>query len=320
MCRASAVPLHRHPTAVHRHREGRVDEQRHGRLRPRLRLLHLDVADLDPDHRSTIALVCRRLDGRPVRCLAQHGIGDRARHVPGLGVAELPLAGGAAAFAGGAGTSQVALALPSGHPLRDVAQQRLAELAHGLRAQPQLTVRAAFEVPGVAQRLLESLQRAGVDRRLGAQLARQLVEVDIVHPRPAVGLRELLGEGVELREVLQHPGAVAQAEALLAVEAFRAAQSSPGRSACRLLSDCDGTDQLGGAEGLRREGVELVALLLGHGVAHPLCRGGPLGQGVERSSSTLRGFSGKKSPCLSMNSRNCASVSPPRDGAIPTAS
>ena len=44
------------------------------------------------------------------------------------------LAGRARRLAGGAGRAQVALPLPAGHPLGHVAQQRLAELPHRLRA------------------------------------------------------------------------------------------------------------------------------------------------------------------------------------------
>ncbi len=89
--------------------------------------------------------------------------------------------------------------------------------------EPELAVGAALEVAGVAQRLLELLQGARVDGGLVAELAGELVEVDVVHPGAAVGLGELLGEVVEVGEVLEHAGAVAEAEPLLAVEPLRAA-------------------------------------------------------------------------------------------------
>ena len=109
------------------------------------------------------------------------------------------------------------------HPLGDVAQQRLAELAHRLRRELELAVGAALQRAAVAQRLLEPLQGAGVDGGVVAELAGELVEVDVVHPRAAVGLGELLGEVVEVGEVLEDAGAVAEAEALVAVHALRAA-------------------------------------------------------------------------------------------------
>ena len=68
--------LHRHPAPVHRHRERRVDQQRDGGLGAGLGLDDLDVVDLQPHRRPP-----------PSR---QHRVGDRARDVPRLGVAELP--------------------------------------------------------------------------------------------------------------------------------------------------------------------------------------------------------------------------------------
>ena len=103
-----------------------------------------------------------------------------------------------------------------GEPLGDVAEQRLAELAHRLRRQPEVAVGAALELAGVAQRLFELLQGARVDRGLVAELSGEGVQVDVVETRARVGLLELLGELVELGDVLQHPGAVAESEALAA--------------------------------------------------------------------------------------------------------
>ena len=83
--------------------------------------------------------------------------------------------------------------------------------------------RAALEVPESRSACSSSLQGARVDRRLVAELARQLVEVEVVQPGAVVGLRELLGELVEVGEVLEDAGAVAEAEPLLAVDPLRAA-------------------------------------------------------------------------------------------------
>ena len=76
---------------------------------------------------------------------------------------------------------------------------------------------------GVAQRLLQPLQGAGVDHRVGPELARQLLEVEVVQLRALVGLRELLRQGVEVGEVLEHAGAVAEPEPVLPVHPLRAA-------------------------------------------------------------------------------------------------
>ena len=64
----------------------------------------------------------------------------------------------------------------------------------------------------------EVAQGAHVDGRLVAQLARELVEVDVVEPGAAVGLGDLIREGVERCEVLQDAGPVTEAEPLLAAE------------------------------------------------------------------------------------------------------
>ena len=153
----------------------------------------------------------------------------------------------------------VAVALPARHPLGDVAQQRLAELAHRLGGQLELAVGAALEGAGVAQRLLELLQRPGVDRRLVAELAGELVEVEVVHPRAAVRLRELVGELVEVGEVLEDAGAVAEAEALLAVHPLGAAPVLAGSQRLQVgVELVERLHQLGRAERLRRELHQLV--------------------------------------------------------------
>ena len=154
---------------------------------------------------------------------AEHGVGDRLGDVPRLRVAEGPLPGRTGGLPRRAGLAQVPLALPSAHPLGHVAQQGLAELAHRLGRQAEVAVAAPSQVAAVAQRLLEPLQGAGVDGRLVTELAGQLVEVDVVEPGAAVRLGELVGEVVEVGEVLQGTGAVPEAEPLLPLELLGAA-------------------------------------------------------------------------------------------------
>ena len=147
----------------------------------------------------------------------------------------------------------------------------------------QLTVRALLQVAGVAQRLLELLEGPGIDRGLLAELAGQLVEVEVVHPGAAVRLGELLGQGVEVGQVLEYAGPVAQAEPLLALEPLGAAPVLTGPEGLQVVVELgERLHQLRRAECLRGQGVELVALLLGHRVAHPLGSGGALGQRVEQ--------------------------------------
>ena len=135
----------------------------------------------------------------------------------------------------------------------------------------------------VAQRLLELAQRAGVDRGLVAELAGELVEVDVVHPGAAVGLGQLVGERVEVGEVLQHAGAVAEPETLLAVEPLRAAPVLAGAQRLQVGVELgQRLHQLRRPERLRGELHQLLALLGAHRVEHPLRGGGPLGQRVEQ--------------------------------------
>ncbi|CAB4712892.1 unannotated protein [freshwater metagenome] len=266
--------LHRHPPTVHGHRERRVDEQRDAGLGARLGLLHLDVADLQA---YAVGGGAALGDG------TQHGIGDRAGDVPRLGVAEGPLAGRAGALAGRTGLVHVALTLTARHPLGDVAQQGLAELAHRLGRELELAGRVPLEGAGVAQRALELLQGPGVDGGLVAELAGEGVEVEVVHPGAAVRLRELVGEGVEVGEILEDTGAVAEAEALLAVHPLGAAPVLPRSQRLQVAVELrERLHQLGAAEGLRGQRVELRALLGGHRVAHPLGGGGALGERVEQ--------------------------------------
>ena len=204
--------LHRDPPPVHRHREGRVDEQRDRRPGAGLGLGHLDVTDVEPDAVTPV----RRLGRRP-----RERVGHRAGHVPGLGVAELPGPGGAARLAGRPRRPHVTGTLPGGQPPGDVPQEGAAELAHGPGREPQGPVGRSGEVAAVAQGALELRERAGVDGGLVADLPGERVEVDVVHPGAGVGLRELVGERVELRDVLEHPGAVTEAQPLLPAELLR---------------------------------------------------------------------------------------------------
>ena len=110
-------------------------------------------------------------------------------------------------------------------------EQRLAELAHRLRRQPELAVGAALEVAGVAAAPAPARPGSGRRRRPASPSWRaELVEVDVVQPGAAVGLGELLGQVVEVGQVLQHAGAVAEPEPLLAVEVARS-RPSPRRAA-----------------------------------------------------------------------------------------
>jgi hypothetical protein len=270
--------LHRHPAPVHRHRERRVHQQGDRGLGARLGLLDLDVLHLE---QATTGVVAGGA--------AAYSVHDRPRDVPGLGVAEGPLTGGPGKLTRGTRQPQVALTLPSREPVGDVTQQRLAELAHRLRREPQLAVGVALEVAGVAQRTLELLQGSRTDRGLVTELAGERVEVDVVHPRPVVRLRELLGERVELGEVLEDTGAVAEPEALLAAELLGTAPVLAGPQRLEIAVEAvQGVHQLRAAERLRGQRHQLLALLGRHRVEHPLGGRGALGERVEQLVDVLR--------------------------------
>ena len=178
---------------------------------------------------------------------------------------------------------------PAAHPLRDVAQERLAELAHRLGREPQLAVGAALEVAAVAQRPLELLQGLGSHGSVRAELPGERVEVDVVHPRAVVRLRELVGERVELGEVLQRAGAVAETHPLVALEALRARPVLTGAQGLEVgVHPRELLHQLRRPEGLLRELHQLLALLGRHRVEHPLGGGRTLGERVEQLVHVLR--------------------------------
>lgn len=102
--------------------------------------------------------------------------------------------------------------------LRHVPQSRLTELAHRLGRQAPLAVRPAVEEALIAQCLLEFGEGLRIGGRLVAQLPGQSLRVDVVELCARVLLRQLLGKRLEFRDVLQGPGALAQAHAVVAAE------------------------------------------------------------------------------------------------------
>jgi hypothetical protein len=206
--------FHRHPAALGRHGVRHVDEQRDRRLRTRLGLGHLDVADVDP---QSVARVATLDDG------ALYGVGDRTRDVPGLRVAERPLAGGACLLTRRAGHAGVPRARTSRQLLRGVGQQGLAQLPHRGGGEAKRPVRRTAQQARRAQLALDLGQPSRRDGRLVAQLARESVHVDVLHVSAAVPLAQLLRERLQLGEILQHAGPVTQPETLVAAERLLAA-------------------------------------------------------------------------------------------------
>ncbi len=271
--------LHRQPAVLHHHRERRVDEQRDGRLRAGLRLRDLDVVDGD---------LHRQLGNARAR-LPQHRVRQGAGDVPRLGVAELPRPGGPGELARGTRSSGLAFAVAARELLRHIAKDHLTELAHRLGRQPPLTVGSAVQEALVHQRLLELGQSARVDGGLVAELPRQHVEVDVVHLRAGVALRQLLGELLELADVGQRLRALAHPHRIVTAEPLRAIPVLAGAGGLQMAVQLvERIHQRRRAECLLRQGIQLGALVGGEAVAEPLRGGRPLGQRIEQLVDVLR--------------------------------
>ena len=294
--------LHRHPAAVHRHRERRVDQQRDRGLGARLGLDDLDVA------RSSSRTPCARVAALAGACGRTALVTVRG-DVPRLGVAERPLPGGAAAARRPRRPWRMSrCALAAGHPVGDVAQQRLAELAHRLGRQPQLPVGGALEVAGVAQRPLQLGQRRGrrrrPRRRAGGPARRGRRRPSARRGRTATSCSARSSRSARSCST---PVPSPSPRPCSPPNCSEPPQSSPGRSARRLSSsrssDCISSGEPNACCGERRQ---LVALLGRHRVAASAGRRRPAAASASISSSMFCGFSGKKSPCLSMKSSNCS--------------
>ncbi len=121
------------------------------------------------------------------------------------------------------------------------------------------------------------------------ELAGQGVQVQVVQAGPVVGLGELLGQLVQLGEVLQHAGAVAQAEPFLTLEAFGAGPVLAGAQGAQVVVElAELGHELRRAERLGGQAHQLLPLLPGHGLQHPLGCCGALGEGVDQLLDRLR--------------------------------
>ncbi len=266
--------LHRHPAAVLDHRPRRVDAQGDGRAGPLLGLGDLHVDDVQR-HRAAAA--------------AEHGVGDGARDVPRLGVAELPRSGAADRLTGRARAVVVAVAARGPHAVHDTAQRGLPQAPQRFRGEPEVAVGASFEQVLVAQLAFELGEPPRVHPCLRTELADQRLDVDVLQPGSGVGLAELLGERVQVGEVGHGLRALAQPQRVVAAEAGGAVPVLPRTQPLQqrvqrgqLLADA------GVAERLLRQRRQLGALLVAHRVHHPLRRGGPGGQRVDQLVDVAR--------------------------------
>ena len=115
----------------------------------------------------------------------------------------------------------VTVAAAAGKLLDHIAQRRLAEPPHGLGRQPPLAIGTTVQEALVDQCPFQLGQRPRVDGGLVAELARQGIEIDVVHGRTRIALRKLLGQLLELADVGQRLGAFAHPERVIAGELFR---------------------------------------------------------------------------------------------------
>ena len=272
-------PLHRHPPALGRHRVRDIDEQHDGRLGTGLGLGHLDIAHVQAQRPRVAALEDR----------TRHGVGHGPRHVPGLGVAERPLAAGAGLFARRTGHPGVARARTAGQLLRCIRQQRLPELSHRCGRELQRPVGRTPQQPRLAHLPLHVSQRPRRDHRVIAELTLQGLEVDVVEPCTSVRLSQLLAQGLELGQVLEDPGAVSEPDALIARERLGARPVLAGAQRLQVrVQLAELAHELRRAERLRREGHQLGPLVGRHRPHHPLGRGCPLRQRLDELLDGLR--------------------------------
>ncbi|SKY66624.1 Uncharacterised protein [Mycobacteroides abscessus subsp. abscessus] len=229
MIQCDRGPLHRRPSTLHLHRERRIDQEHHGGLCPRLGVGDLDVADGDV---HTFA-GHRRRRVRGVGTLgdgAQHRIRDGSRDIPWVGIAELPLARRPGRLAEQSRFAGLPVASTPRHLVGDVTKDGLPQLPHRLGAQAQSAVGRTVEESLLGQRLLELGECSGVDGCLVAELSCEGVEVDVVHARTGVLLRELLGERVEFGDVVQRRRTLPQSHLLITRERLTAVpiEAGPG--------------------------------------------------------------------------------------------
>ena len=301
--------LHRHPAAVHRHRERRVDQQRDGGLGARLGLAA-------PRRRRSASRTPSRARSPPSPTVRTHGVGHRAGDVPRLGVAELPLAGGAAT-ARRPRRPGARRAGPGGRDIRVGDVRAAAPCRAGAspsgdsRSWPS---RAALEV--AACRAAPARARAGCGRRrrprrrAGGPACRG-------RRRPAGRRRRTARAARRGRRGRRGPAARRCRRRARAPARRRTAPSrpSPRRAAahCRLASSwASCCISSGRAERLLRTAASARRAARRSSSCSIRWAAAARWASASISSSTFCGFSGKKSPCLSMKSAKSSSVSSPR--------
>ena len=207
-------PLHGQPPALHRHGERHVHEEGDRRTGACLRLLDLDVVDPDAHSPAGIAAVGGRAHDR-----VAHG----PAHVPRLRVPELPGPGRPGLLAGDPGHPCVPLTGPPRQAGGRIAQEGLPQAAQRRRRQTQVAVRGTPQVSGVAHPLLDLSEHPRVRDGVASQVLLEAGQVQVGQGGARVGLTQLMGEAVELCDVLHDPGALAQTQRFVPAEGLPAA-------------------------------------------------------------------------------------------------
>ncbi len=179
-----------------------------------------------------------------------------------------------------------------------VAQRGLAKAAQCLGGQAKRAVRCAFEQALAAQFAFQLGQSRRVDARVVAQLAGQCLQVDVLHAGTGIRLAQLLGQPVELGQVLHGLRAFAHAHGVLAAEPLTRLPVLTGAQRAQVrVQRRDLGRQPWVAERLIDQLGQLGALLGGHRVHHAL---GSSGTGRQRVDEFVRiaGILGEKRAVL----------------------
>ena len=141
----------------------------------------------------------------------------------------------------------------------------------------------------VDQRAFELGECLGVDGGLVAELACKRVEVDVVHGRARITLRQLLGELLQLADVGQRLRAFTHAQRVVAGELRRAIPVLTGPGCLQVgIEPIQRLHQRRRSECLLRQRIQLGTLIRAQAVAEPLRGRRPLGQRIQQLLDILR--------------------------------
>ncbi len=251
--------------AAHRHREREVDREDRRRAPRRLELLDLEVIGVQLDRRA--------------RTLTQDGVANRLREIQRERFAGLPRFRGLLA---------VAPARDARHPVHaerrrvaqlreEVAQGLLADLAHALGRQVQLTALTIDETL-VLQALQRLLEAHHVASGVVAEVSPNGFDVHFRQTLGRAGPTEELLEALQLAQLLGHRRGVGEARPVVAAHPVRATPVDVGRRHAQVRHQSIQREvQLHVLHHPGEHRAQFALLVGGQGVEHRLGRGGALG-------------------------------------------